>query len=565
MVKALSENKVSKILTLCFQGFSQTEIANKLKITQPSVSIHVSKFKSLAEQQGIMAAAEEYGVMDQVTVLLDLAAELKKAKITPEEAKNGLKMELLFQEYSVPQEEYGNLIETCEKLKNEDCFNAALELNKLEKGTGLSYAELVNKYKGFTDQLTQAHDNLENITAKISTRNEELADVNKQKKLADQDLKTHKENLGVDEQRLALVETLALTLKKAKISNQELTNYIERQGLLNKAEISIGAFADILGKSKVATLGDNGKKLLDLITECGSLVEAINKQQVRKQLLLNEVSNLEQQANLKGKLEVEIKTLKIDKATLEGHITLLEKQEKNHTNSLQKKQNELEQLIGLIEHKQTSFKELKENKAVLENEISVKQVSSDNLDVTINLKQQNVINLTQLETKQTDLIKEIKLIETRLGTEKRRLLILDGFLGLIKMEPLQGLKEFAASLPWLIAEAEKGEFSPETLRRHVLRTMTGGTLKVWRCSKCGSRFQVDKPAPGILGYRCPVCGDKSDLVVDKIEIDILKPLVLDTVPHKTEPVIGWYIKSAPKKPLASETTHEPGIDPKVNT
>jgi hypothetical protein len=38
------------------------------------------------------------------------------------------------------------------------------------------------------------------------------------------------------------------------------------------------------------------------------------------------------------------------------------------------------------------------------------------------------------------------------------------------MEPLQSLKEFTASLPMLIADAEKGEFSPETLRRHVLRT-----------------------------------------------------------------------------------------------
>ncbi len=565
MVKALSESKVSKILTLCFQGFSQTEIANKLKITQPSVSIHVSKFKSLAEQQGIMAAAEEYGVMDQVTVLLDLAAELKKVKIMPEEVKNGLKLELLFQEYGVPQEEYGNLIETCEKLKNEDCFNAALELNKLEKGTGSSYAELVNKYKGFTDQLTQAHDNLENITAKISTRNEELADVNKQKKLADQDLKTHKENLGVDEQRLQLVETLALALKKAKIYNQELPHYIERQELLNKAEISIGVFADILGKSKVATLGDNGKKLLDLITECGSLVEAINKQQVKKQLLLNEVSNLEEQANLKGKLEVEIKTLKVDKAKLEGHITVLEKQEKNHTNSLQKKQLELEQLTGFVKQEQASLQKLKENRDDLEKEIGNKQTARDDLDGTINLKQQNVINLTQLETKHADLIKEIKTIETRLDNEKRRLLILDSFLGLIKMEPLQGIKKFASVLPALIADVEKGEFSPETLRRHVFKTMTGGTLKVWRCSKCGSRFNVDKPAPGISGYRCPVCGDDYNLVVDKLEIDILKPLVLDTVPHKIGPVIGWYIKSAPEKPLASDKTHEPGIDPKANT
>jgi len=558
MVKELSESKVLKMFSLYFQGFSQTDIANKLKITQASVSIHVSKFKSLAEQQGIMAAAEEYGVMDQIAVLYDLATELKKAKLTAEEAKAGLKMELLFQEYGVEQEEYGHLIETCEKLKKEDCFKAALELNQLEKGTGLSYGELVNEYKGFTDQLAQAHENLEKITGKINTHTEELTDINKQKKLASQDLKTHMEKLGLDEQRIELVETLALTLKKASISNQKLQDYIERQGLLNKAEISIDVFADILGKSKVATLGDNGKKLLNLLTECGSLVEAINKQQVKKQLLLDEVSNLEQQAKFKGKLEGEINKLKADKVSLEAHIVELENQEKRHINHLQKKQIELTQIEGLIGQEQASFQNLKENEAAIEIEINEKKSSSADLDEKINLKQQKVINLTQLETRQTELANEIKRMETRLENERRRLLILDGFLGLIKMEPLQGIKVFAAVLPELIADVEKGEYSPETLRRHVFNTMTGGTLKVWKCSKCGAKFQTDKPA-GSSGYRCPVCTEDHKIVLGELEIDILNPLVFDTVPHKIEPVIGWSIIKTP-----FEKPDKPGTDPKVN-
>ena len=192
----------------------------------------------------------------------------------------------------------------------------------------------------------------------------------------------------MDEKRLILVETLALTLKKAKISNPGLQDYIERQELLNKAEISIDVFADILKKSKVATLGDKGKQLLDLMTECGSLVETVNKQQVKKQLLINELSNLEQQAKLKGKLEVEINKLKTDKISLETHLTELEKQEKSHTDQLHIKQIELEQLKGLIGQEQSSLQNLKENRATLEKEISEKQTSSDELDKNIDLKQQ---------------------------------------------------------------------------------------------------------------------------------------------------------------------------------
>jgi len=532
MVKALSENKVSKIILLGFQGFSQTEIANKLKITQPSVSIHVSKFKFLVEQQGIMAAAEEFGIMDEVAVLYDLAAELKKAKLTPEEAKTGLKMEVLFHEYDIPQEQYGSLIETCDKLKNEDCFNAALELTKLEKGTGLSYAELVNEYKGFTDQLAQAHGNLENITGEISTHIEELADVNKQKKLADQNLKTHMEKLGVDEQRLAMVETLALALKKADISNQELPHFIEKQKLLNKAEISIDVFADVLGKSKVATLGDNGKNLLNLLTECGGLVEAINKQQVKKQLLLNEVSNLEQQANLKGKLEVEIKKLKADKATLEGHITVLEKQEKNHTDRLQKKQLELEQLTGFVEQEQSSLQTLRKNTAVLEKEINEKQDFSDNLDVTINLKQQKVIDLEDQESIHEQLIKDNTALELKISQQQTRWAAFEGFVGMVQSSSMEDLLNKTKVLLNLITQFEPDKESTQFLKNYILKDLAGHGLQILRCTSCHARFTVDKAGPvGI--YKCPLeLGFSHSVVIEKDADVIIKEAMSPPKPLK---------------------------------
>jgi predicted transcriptional regulator len=96
MTAKLSPYKLSKMMSLYFQGYSQTYIANKLKIDQSTVSLHISKFESLAEEHGLQAAAEEYGVMDQVQALHSLAAELKKAKLTVEEAKAGLKMVWLF-------------------------------------------------------------------------------------------------------------------------------------------------------------------------------------------------------------------------------------------------------------------------------------------------------------------------------------------------------------------------------------------------------------------------------------------------------------------------------------
>jgi predicted transcriptional regulator len=92
MTQKLSPHKVSKMMALYFDGYLQSEIANKLKINQSTVSLYVSKLESLVEQQGVKAVGEEFGIMDQVETLHTLAAELKKAKFTVEEAKVGLKM-----------------------------------------------------------------------------------------------------------------------------------------------------------------------------------------------------------------------------------------------------------------------------------------------------------------------------------------------------------------------------------------------------------------------------------------------------------------------------------------
>jgi hypothetical protein len=82
MTQKLSPSKLSKVMALYFSGDSQSLVASKLKINQATVSLHVSSFKSIVEQQGILAAGKEYGIMNQVEVLHSLAAELQKAKLT---------------------------------------------------------------------------------------------------------------------------------------------------------------------------------------------------------------------------------------------------------------------------------------------------------------------------------------------------------------------------------------------------------------------------------------------------------------------------------------------------
>ena len=58
----LSPYKLSKMMALYFEGYSQSQIANKLKINQATVSLHLSKFKALAEEQGAQSRSPLFGV-----------------------------------------------------------------------------------------------------------------------------------------------------------------------------------------------------------------------------------------------------------------------------------------------------------------------------------------------------------------------------------------------------------------------------------------------------------------------------------------------------------------------
>ena len=89
-------------------------------------------------------------------------------------------------------------------------------------------------------------------------------------------------------------------LKKACVNDQDVDSYIERQNLLNKANISIDMFTQILDVVKVPTALDGGKALLKKLTEFDGLNEAIIVLKQDKQSLSGQVQDLDEKAKLRG-------------------------------------------------------------------------------------------------------------------------------------------------------------------------------------------------------------------------------------------------------------------------
>ena len=503
MPQKLSPYKISKMMALYFDGYSQSQIASKLKINQATVSLHVSKFKSLLDQQGIKAAGEEFGIMDQVEAIHSLAAELKKAKLTVEEAKVGLKMELLLQQLGIKQEDYKHLIQACTKMKSEGFIASAIKLIKLEQSTGMTHEEIMAQSVGTYEQLQKAQQDLNTATGKLNTTKGELASIEKQKEIANQDLKKTMQQIGVDMSRLKQIEGLALALKEGGISDNELQDYVQRQQVLNKAGIGIDTFVLILEKAKVLTSQDHGEELLQMLSEYGNLNEAKKALQAEVQSLEKEADGLEQQAKLKGEIEGEIAKLKAEKARLEGCIAQLDDQK-----------NELEQI-------QNEVGSLAAKKAKLEQETTELEGHREILSDDIKAKEQKVGDLKELESKHDTVYASLSEIQANLDHEKERWEVFESFLGLVKSSTLEELEKFAEVLPRLLEKAKQGEYSPELLTKFILSKLTGDTLQILRCTSCQAKFAVDK-LPKLDSYQCPTCGLSHTVITDQDALVLLK-------------------------------------------
>ena len=528
MTVKLSSTKITKIFRLYFQGFTQTAIAGKLGIDQTTVWFYLAEFTTMADEEGLLATAKEFGIMEIVKELHSLGAELKKSGRTVEEAKTGHKMLLLFQKCGVEEDEFADLIQACKKMDNEGNLFASIELSQLEDENGTSYEGIVADFKSTSKQLAQAKKEAKNIHGEINSSNEELEKINKQKKLANQDLKAHMDKVGVDMHRLEMVEALALALKEETVTDQELAGYIQRQELLNKAGIGINVFAKILEETKTATYTDNGKKLFDMLAEYNSLAEGIHKLQTNNQTLTKELSNLKQVSTFKGKLVGEINKLEIDLASLEGHVVQLKEQEKENAAQLEENKNELEVVINSVYTAQDFYNGLTEKKKIIEYEISQKQNTRDSLDEEIKLKNPKV---SDLNLKHEQLVKEDAELELKVNKEKARWKVFEGFLGLVNASSIDDLRKAARTMPKIVEEAQDDKYKPEFLKNSILKDLAGPGFQTLRCTSCDLRFAVGRSASKDANYHCPICGMLHSVTVDKDVGMILKEALANANPQ----------------------------------
>ena len=532
MAQELSLNKLSRMFHLFFQGYTQSAIARKIKVNQSTVSRYVNAFNSSIEEKGVTAAAKELGIMDEIHELHNLASELKKSKLSVEEAIAGIRIIDRMQALGITEEKYHDVLLSLKRMESEGFVTSAIKLTQLEQNSGMSYEEVCARFVSNNAQLQEIDKNVQIATKKLGELNAAIGTAQKDKKKARNGLKLCMKQTGLDINRLQRVEKLALALKKAKVKDSELEGYIQRQQSLDTSGISLEYFDSILKEVAMVTAHDGGKEFLDRLSEYGGLVKAINGLEAEAEAINKQVANLEQKAKLKASIGDDVAKLKNRKAALEKTVTAFSKQK--------------EELTKL----QEEVKSLDQKRSQLQIEIDEKEKHVGELRDEIETLDERLGNLNELETRQQSASANLAEIESRLEQRRTQLEVVESFIGFIDPSSFEQVDGFVSSLPSLIAQAREGAYSPQLLRNLILKNLTGGKLRSLVCRSCDARFAVDKPERDYFGYHCPVCGSSVSVQALKDESAVLKEALAP--PKKVVPVPRKVTRGPEEAPAAGQ-------------
>ena len=220
MTISLPPSKVKKILKCYFSGLSQSAIAEKLLISQGSVSHWVSRFNEEAIKNGLLSAAKEFSVLEEIVELRALSVELEKGGMTTKGAGVGVKIMKKFKKLGVDPAQHEELVEVCAQVKDPGFVESALKLHEIKLQSGLDYNEAIVKCEKTTQEITVAEAKLEKTKAELQDTTTKVEE--KAKKINNLQNSLDKLSKAVEERLKALKKEVANKEKEAKVTQKEI-------------------------------------------------------------------------------------------------------------------------------------------------------------------------------------------------------------------------------------------------------------------------------------------------------------------------------------------------------
>jgi len=526
----ISHVKMTKVLHLYFSGFPQMKIGEKCWVHQSTISRYAQKFEEKASAEGIVAAAKEYGIMDEVMALRSLATDLYKSKTSIEEAKSGVKMVTLFNSLGVPPEEFKVLAKMFKKLKDPDFPKAGMKIIKLEEATGKEYTEIVSEFEQLDEEIAVRQEKIANLQEKQGKeekalevleldrkeKEEEVAEfleeAEKKKAAADAEVKEKLAEAGLTLEKIAKLHPVVEKMNGLGISDDKLDTFVGERQVLEEKGITWEKFQTVAGA--LATAGEiDTDGLAEKLAEFGTLQQAITSMKAEKASLQPEVEKLGED---KIKLTAEVDGLFKSKGQLETEVGHLEGSKKALNDTVAK---------------------LETQKAALAEEIGQKEKQIAEMDEKLKKAGELDKDLKEKE-------EQLQELNAKTAAAGQKYELFEAFLGLVIGRTEVEIEEFLKLALVLMKEAKKGKYDPGFIVNTILKQLSGSILDQLTCLYCGAEFIMLKRGQkaihrgqlvGKLSMLCPDCGEVSKVIVKTPLSVTLKEVIVSKKPTLKKP------------------------------
>ncbi|MGD0856845.1 MAG: hypothetical protein ABSA18_13735 [Dehalococcoidia bacterium] len=506
MTTKISPYKLTRLLTLHFQGYGQVQIAQKLNIDQSTVSLYIARFCMQSQEEGLMAASKEAGIMNLIAALHSLAAELKASKLTAEEGKLGLKTRLKLEKYGVEEERYPELIQATAKMKDAGFLESALKLALLEKQTGMSYGEITEKYEAVMGQIEQQSKKLDDFKAATAKQQSALKSIEDKREVREKEWKAYLQQTGMNMMRINVVEKLSAILKKSGVKDSELETYIQRQQELDTSDVDIKLFGKIAHQAAATTSVDGGKQLLSMLTEYGGLQATIGKLNADKMDLEKQSAGLREKVNEKNRIVAEIGRLATQRSVLTAEVKDLQGKAKIKD----RLEFDIKSLDQIRQEVEIDVKSLQNQKSTLEDEVVATK--------------SKLTELQPLKTEHQELIGKIAGLDKVFTEKSKQFELFKAFLGFLQNTTTEALDKFIRLAPGMVQWAKEGKHSTELIEKRLLDHLTMGQMNVYSCMVCDTRFFVDSAPKWKEKFICPNCNNDVAVVIKTNAHDLLSQM-----------------------------------------
>ena len=448
MTVKISQAKTTKILHLYFSGMPQLKIAAKCGVNQSTISRCTAEFKKNAAVKGIIKAAEEGGVMEEVDGLRSIAMELQKHKASVEDAISGLTMVKLFDSLGVLPEEYKPLAKAVSKVKDPDYIKVAMDLAKLEKSTGKTYTDIAGEYQQLGEEITGRQETVATLKEKQEKEEESLEElelVRKQKeaevaeflKEAEQkkagakaEVNAKLAEAGLTLERIAKLHPLVEKLEELGVADSMLETYLEKHLTLEGYGINLEKFKIVAeALAKAGDIETNG--LAGHLKEYGALQHIVTSMKADKESLQPQVEELKKE---KSHLEIQVDERGKKKSYLEDEVKHLE-EVKNTLNKVIDALPNLEKLVARFEQEAT---ELKARDVTLAEEVTLKEKQIAEMD-------EKLKTAGDLDKEIGEKKEQLQELDAKITASGQRYKVFEAFLGLVGGKSTADVEKFMAS------------------------------------------------------------------------------------------------------------------------